>query len=142
LADDAGGARDRLYALRDTGVRLAVDDFAARRLSLSDLQQLPLDVLKVGPSVVSELDTSKDAQAVCAAIVSIAHGFSLDAVANGVKSEQQEAFLTRHNCLYGQGDYYGAPLEPEQIAVKMGESGGQVTRRRRVPRKRTAMKAG
>jgi diguanylate cyclase (GGDEF)-like protein len=142
LTDDAEGVRERLYALRDIGVRLAIDDFAARHLSLGDLRQLPLDVLKVGPSFVSDLDTSKDAQAVCGAIVSIAHGFLLDAVANGVTSEQQETFLARHNCLYGQGDYYGAPIEPDQIGVKMAQSGGQVTRRRRVPRKRAAAKAG
>ena len=142
LMEDAGGTRERLYALREIGVRLAIDDFTARHLSLGDLQQFPLDVLKVGPSFVSDLDTSKDAQAVCGAIVSIAHGFLLDAVANGITSEQQEMFLTRHNCVYGQGDYYSAPIEPEQIGVKMAERGGQVTRRRRVPRKRVAAKAG
>jgi len=142
LMDDAGGTRERLWALREVGVRLAIDDFTARCLSLGDLRQLPLDVLKVGPSFVTDLDTSKDAQAVCGAIVSIAHGFLLDAVANGVKSEQQEAFFTKQHCLYGQGDCYGAPMEAEQIGVKMAESGGQVTRRRRVPRKRTAMKVG
>jgi EAL domain-containing protein (putative c-di-GMP-specific phosphodiesterase class I) len=140
--DDAEGTRDRLYALRDVGVRLAIDDFAARHLSIGDLRQFPLDVLKVEPSLVSDLETSKDAQAVCGAIVSIAHGFLLDAVANGIKSEQQEAFLSKHNCLYGQGDYYGAPIEPDQVGVKMAERGGQVTRRRRVPRKRAAAKVG
>ena len=142
LKDDVEGTRDRLYALRDIGVRLAVDDFAGRHLSLGDLRQFPLDVLKLGPSFIPDLDASKDAQAVCGAIVSIAHGFLLDAVANGVTSEQQEAFLTRQNCVYGQGDLYGAPMEPEQIGVKMAERGGQVTRRRRVPRKRPAAKAG
>jgi diguanylate cyclase (GGDEF)-like protein len=142
LMDDVAGTRERLWVLRDIGVRLAIDDFSARELCLGDLRQFPLDVLKVGPSFVSDLDTSKDAQAVCGAIVAIAHGFLLEAVANGVTSAQQEAFLTKHHCLYGQGEYYGAPIEPEQIGVKMAESGGQVTRRRRVPRKRAAMKVG
>jgi EAL domain-containing protein (putative c-di-GMP-specific phosphodiesterase class I) len=142
LMDDVEGTRERLYALRDVGVRLAIDDFAASDLCLGDLRQFPLDVLKVGPSFVSDLDTSKDAQAVCGAIVSIAHGFLLDAVANGVKSGQQEAFLAKHNCVYGQGDYYGAPMEAEQISVQLAERGGQTTRRRRVPRKRSAVKAG
>jgi EAL domain-containing protein (putative c-di-GMP-specific phosphodiesterase class I) len=142
LMDDAGSTRERLWALRDVGVRLAIDDFSTRQVCLGDLKQLPLDVLKVGPSFVSDLQTSKDAQAVCGAIVSIAHGFLLDAVANGVDSEQQEAFLTKHHCLYGQGGYYGAPMEPEQIGLKMAESGGQITRRRRVPRKRAAAKVG
>jgi diguanylate cyclase (GGDEF)-like protein len=142
LLDDAGGTRERLYGLREIGVRLAIDDFAARHVCLGDLQQFPLDVLKIAPALVSNLDTSKDAQAVCGAIVSIAQSFLLDAVANGVKSEQQETFLTRHSCLYGQGDYYGAPIEPEQIGVKMAESGAQAARRRRVPRKRVAVKTG
>lgn len=141
LMDDAEGTRDRLYALKDLGVRLAIDEFGAGHLRLGDLQQLPLDVLKIGPSFVSGLDTSKDTQTVCGAILSIAHGFSLDAVADGVTSEQQEAFLTRHNCLYGQGEHYSPPVDAERIGQLMAESGGQATRRRRVIRKRVAAKA-
>ena len=124
LAHDAAAARERLYAFRDMGVRLAIDDYGAGHLPLGDLQKLPLDVLKIGPSFVADLDTSKDAQAVCGAILSIAHGFSLVAVADGVKSEQQEAFLTRHNCLYGQGPYYSPAIAADQVAAKMAESGG------------------
>jgi diguanylate cyclase (GGDEF)-like protein len=142
LMDDAEGTRERLYALKDIGVRLAVDDFGAGHLRLGVLQQFPLDVLKIAPSFVSDLDTSKDVQTVCGAILSIAHGFSLDAVADGVTSEQQEAFLTRHNCLYGQGDHYSAPIEADRVGALMVESGGQATRRRRVTRKRIAVKTG
>jgi diguanylate cyclase (GGDEF)-like protein len=142
LMHDLPGARERLHALRDVGVRLAIDDFGDSHLKLGDLQQLPLDVLKIAPSLVSGIDTSKDAQTVCAAILSIAHGFSFDAVANGVGSEQHEAFLARHNCLYGQGSYYSAPVDAERIAALMAENGGQATRRRRVIRKRMAVKAG
>jgi diguanylate cyclase (GGDEF)-like protein len=142
LIDDAENMRERLYGLKDIGVRLAIDDFGSGHLGLGDLQQLPLDVLKIGPSFVSGLDKSKDAQIVCGALLSIAHGFSLDAVANGVTSEQQESFLTRHNCLYGQGQYYSAPIEADRIGALMAESGGQATRRRRVLRKRIAVKAG
>jgi diguanylate cyclase (GGDEF)-like protein len=142
LMGDANAARERLYALKDLGVRLAIDDFGSGHLRFGDLQQLPLDVLRIGPSCVSDLDTSKHAQIVCSAILSIAHGFSLDAVANGVTTEQQEAFLTRHNCLYGQGVFFGAPLEADGIGALMAENGGQATRRRRATRKRSAAKAG
>ncbi len=142
LADDADSMRERLYALRDLGVRLAIDDFGGGLLRLGDLQQLPLDVMKIGASFVADTDTSKDAQAVCGAILSIAHGFSLDAVADGVRSEQQEAFLTRHNCLYGQGPHFHAPSDAERIAALLAESGGQATRRRRIVKKRIGVKAG
>ena len=77
----------------------------------SYLRQFPLDVLKIDRSFVSDLDTSRDAQVICSAILSIAHRLSLDAVAEGIESEQQLAFLTRNDCQYGQGCYFSAPIE-------------------------------
>jgi EAL domain-containing protein (putative c-di-GMP-specific phosphodiesterase class I) len=142
LMENPEASRDRLYALRDIGVRLAVDDFGAGKSCFSHLQQFPLDVLKVGSSFVTELDKSKDAQIVCTAILSVARGFSLDVVADGVTSEQQEAFFARHDCLYGQGPYFGAPIEADQVGAKMAESGAKSARRRRVVKKRVGMRAG
>jgi EAL domain-containing protein (putative c-di-GMP-specific phosphodiesterase class I) len=141
LGVDAESTLQRLHELKDVGVRLAVADFAGR-LPLDELQRLPLDVLKIGAGLVARVAASKDAQAVCAAILAIAHGFALDAVADGVASQQHEAFLMRHNCLYGQGDYYGAAMEAERIGALLAESGGQATRRRRITRKRIGIKTG
>jgi EAL domain-containing protein (putative c-di-GMP-specific phosphodiesterase class I) len=72
----------------------------------------------------------------------VARGFSLDVVADGVTSEQQEAFFARHDCLYGQGPYFGAPIEADQVGAKMAESGAKSARRRRVVKKRVGMRAG
>jgi EAL domain-containing protein (putative c-di-GMP-specific phosphodiesterase class I) len=142
LIDNTDRTRECLYALKDVGVRLAIDDFGAGRLCLSDLRQLPLDVVKIDSSFVSGFDTSEDAQVICSAILSIAHRFLLDAVAKGIESEQQEVFLMKHDCLYGQGNYFSAPIEPDAIRAMLVERGGQATRRPRVTRKRIAMKAG
>jgi diguanylate cyclase (GGDEF)-like protein len=131
-----------LNALRDVGVRLAVDDFGEGHLRLTDLQRYPLDLLKIAAPLIADLETSRDDQVVCGVLLSVAHGFQLHAVANGVKSAQQEAFLARHDCLYGQGDFYGAPIDAEQVAALMAKSGGQATRRRRLVRKRIAARAG
>ena len=140
LMDDTDGAQECLYALKDVGVRLAIDNFGSDRSCLSYLRQLPLDVLKIDHSFVSDLDTSADSQAICSALVSIAHRLLLDAVAKGIESQQQEAFLMRHDCLYGQGNYFSAPIEPDAIRAMLAERGGQATRRPRVTRKRIAMK--
>ena len=142
LMDDLEGARACLYALKDIGVRLAIDDFGASHSRLSYLRQFPLDVLKIDRSFVSALETSLDAQIICSTILTIAHRFSLDAVADGIESEQQEAFLTRHDCQYGQGGYFSAPIDSDRIAAMMVEKGGQSTRRRRVTARRIPMKAG
>jgi diguanylate cyclase (GGDEF)-like protein len=142
LMADTKGTRECLRALKSIGVRLAIDDFGAGYSCLSHLRQFPLDVLKIDRSFVSDLDTSLDAQAICSAILSIAHRLSLDAVAEGIESERQLAFLTRNDCLYGQGFYFSVPVEADKIAAMMVESGAQATRRRRVTSRRIEAKTG
>jgi EAL domain-containing protein (putative c-di-GMP-specific phosphodiesterase class I) len=142
LLDDTERTRERLFALRDVGVRLAVDDFGAGGSRLGYLRQLPLDVLRIDGSLVSDLATSEDARVVCSAILSMAHLFLLGTAAKGIESEQQEAFLVKHHCLYGQGNHFGAPMKADALRAMLIERGGQATRRPRVTRKRVAMKAG
>ena len=142
LMQDTEGTRECLLALKSTGVRLAIDEFGAGYSSLKFLRHFPLDVLKIDRSFVSDLDTNRDAQVICSAILSIAHSLSLDAVADGIESEQQVSLLTRSDCQYGQGRYFSAPIEADRIGAMMLESGGQATRRRRVTSRRIAAKAG
>ncbi len=142
LMQDIDGTRECLRALKNMGVRLAIDEFGAGYSSLKYLRQFPLDVLKIDRSFVSDLDANRDAQVICNAILSIAHSLSLDAVADGIESEQQVSLLTRNDCQYGQGRYFSAPIEADRIGAMMVDSGGQATRRRRVTSRRIAAKAG
>jgi diguanylate cyclase (GGDEF)-like protein len=142
LMEDTAGTKECLYALKNIGVRLAIDDFGAGYSCLSYLRKFPLDVLKIDRSFVSDLDSSVDAQVICSAILSIAHRLSLDAVAEGIESEQQLAFLTRNDCLYGQGFYFSVPIEADKIAALMVKGGAQAARTRRVTRRRITAKTG
>ena len=140
LMDDPVGMEERLYALKDVGVRLAIDYFGAGPSCLSHLQQFPLDVLKIDRSLISDVDTNIEAQIICSIVLTIAHRLSLDAVADGVESEEQEAFLTRHDCLYGQGRHFSVPIEPDRVAAMLVERGIQTTRKgRRTMRRRKAV---
>jgi EAL domain-containing protein (putative c-di-GMP-specific phosphodiesterase class I) len=132
LMEDTESTRACLDALKDLGVRLAIDDFGTGYSCLAYLRHFPLDVLKIDRSFVADLDSSEDAQAICGAILSIAHRMSLDAVAEGIASEQQLAFLTKHGCPFGQGYYFSKPIEPGAIAGLMSDRGAQTARNRRV----------
>ena len=101
LIQDPDGTRECLKALKSIGVRLAIDEFGAGYSCLKYLRQFPMDVLKIDRSFVSDVDTNRDAQVLCSAILSIAHRLSLDAVADGIESEGQVSFLTRNDCQYG-----------------------------------------
>ncbi len=142
LMEDTETTRDCLYALKDIGLRLAIDDFGTGYSCLNYLRRFPLDVLKIDRSFVSDLDTSEDAQAICGAILSIAHRLSLDAVAEGIESEQQLAFLTKQGCQFGQGYYFSRPIEPDAIATLMVDRGAQTARHRRVEQQPLAATAG
>ena len=76
------------------------------------------------------------------AILSIAHRLSLDAVAEGIESEQQLAFLTKHGCQFGQGYYFSRPVDAPAIATLMAHCGAQTARHRRVERQLIAATAG
>jgi diguanylate cyclase (GGDEF)-like protein len=132
LMEDTAGTQACLHALKDIGVRLAIDDFGAGYSCLSYLRRFPLDVLKIDRSFVSDVHTSEDAQAICGAILSIAQQMSLDAIAEGIETEQQLAFLTKQGCPLGQGFYFSLPVGPEQIASLMAERAAHTARIRRV----------
>jgi len=142
LMADPATTQESLLSLKDIGVRLAIDYFGAGPSCLSYLQRFPLDVLKIDRSFVSDVDTNPDTQAICSIILTIAHRFSLDAVAAGIESEKQEAFLTRHDCLYGQGRHFSVPVEPDKVAEMLAERGIEARKQRRVMRRRKAIKVG
>ena len=132
LMEDTDSTRACLSALKDIGLRLAIDDFGTGYSCLSYLRKFPLDVLKIDRSFVADLATSEDAQAICGAILSIAHRLSLDAVAEGIESERQLAYLTKHGCQFGQGFYFSRPVGPQAVARLMTDRAAHTARHRRI----------
>jgi diguanylate cyclase len=132
LMEDTDSTRACLTALKDIGLRLAIDDFGTGYSCLSYLRKFPLDVLKIDRSFVADLATSEDAQAICGAILSIAHRLSLDAVAEGIESERQLAYLTKHGCQFGQGFYFSRPVGPQAVARLMTDRAAHTARHRRI----------
>ena len=110
LADrDAAG--EALQRLRDVGVRLVIDDFGAAGSSLVALKQHPLDAIKIDAAYVAELGRSQDSDAVCGAILELAHSLGLGAIAEGVETIEQWQALRRLGCELAQGRLFG-PARP------------------------------
>jgi diguanylate cyclase (GGDEF)-like protein/PAS domain S-box-containing protein len=103
-----------LRDLRAMGVRIAIDDFGTGYSSLSYLSQFPIDVLKMDRCLVRDLDSDPRAAAVARAIIGMAHGLGLRAVAEGVDQREQAHFLVRHGCDEAQGFLYAGALPPEK----------------------------
>ncbi|MGD9787938.1 MAG: putative bifunctional diguanylate cyclase/phosphodiesterase [Sulfuricellaceae bacterium] len=113
MGDDVTAA---LSQLKDIGVRLSVDDFGTGYSGLSYLARLPLDRLKIDRSFIQSIDHRPGGGIIAAAVIGLAHNLGLEAVAEGVETEEQLRFLRDHRCEELQGYLASPPLPAEECA--------------------------
>ena len=115
LIDDPDTAKSRLQELRALGVRLAIDDFGSGYSSLTYLQQLPFDKLKIDRGFVLALEHSANAGVVIQAIVALGRALGLSVTVEGVETEEQRVLLRLAGCNEMQGFLFAAPMPVEGI---------------------------
>ncbi|HEY7817638.1 MAG TPA: EAL domain-containing protein, partial [Vicinamibacteria bacterium] len=93
LMRDIDRTRAILGELKDSGIRIAIDDFGIGYSSLAYLTKFPLDCLKIDQSFVRDIETDADDRAVAEAIIGLGHNLRLDVVAEGVETEPQLSLL-------------------------------------------------
>jgi EAL domain-containing protein (putative c-di-GMP-specific phosphodiesterase class I) len=109
-----------LRALRGLGVELALDDFGMGYSSLSYLQQLPVQTLKIDRSFVSGIQTASNGEIV-RAILSLASGLSMNVTAEGVETAEQADRLKDLSCEFGQGYFFDRPLTHDRAREVLRE---------------------
>jgi EAL domain-containing protein (putative c-di-GMP-specific phosphodiesterase class I) len=112
---DTAKAVDVLRSLKSLGVALSIDDFGTGYSSLGYLKRFPLDVLKIDRTFVMDVVGDPSDAAITRAIIDLAHGLRLEAVAEGVETAEQVAFLKANGCDEFQGYYFSSPVWPEQL---------------------------
>ena len=106
-----------LHALRDMGIGLAIDDFGTGYSSLSYLRRLPVDTLKVDRAFVRNIPDDADDAAITSAVIALGRTLNLLVVAEGVETKAQASFLRERGCDFGQGFYFGHPLDAGAFAA-------------------------
>jgi diguanylate cyclase (GGDEF)-like protein len=106
---DGGRALDTLHELRDMGVHIALDDFGTGHSSLTLLRSVPAHVLKVDKSFVDDITEAGQAAVIATALIQVANGLGLVAVAEGVETAEQAAELYRLGYRLAQGYHFGQP---------------------------------
>lgn len=112
FVSDPEGAKKILDALKGLNTHLAMDDFGTGYSNLAYLQQLPIDVLKIDRSFVSEMMVDKDKRAIVRTVLSLARALGMKTTAEGIESIEISATLKRLGCSFGQGYYFARPLTP------------------------------
>ena len=101
--------------MRDHGLHVAIDDFGASHSSLGRLRDLPVDRLKVDRSFLAGVPSDLEAAAMVTAMLTLASGLGLKAVAEGVENDAQRRFLISEGCPRAQGFHLGRPAHAGDV---------------------------
>lgn len=110
LARSMADALNRLRQVRALGVRIAIDDYGTRSASLGDPADIPVDILKIDRSYISQVTRRPEEHAATRAIVALGKLKRLRTVAEGIEREEQLTELLRFKCEYGQGTLFSEPV--------------------------------
>jgi EAL domain-containing protein (putative c-di-GMP-specific phosphodiesterase class I) len=114
IMSDPERSREQLRQLRALGCRVAMDDFWTGYSSLTELQRLPLDEIKVHRSFVAPIEQNQgSARVVLRSIIGIAHGLGLITTAEGVETEEVARSVAELGCERLQGFLIAEPMTAE-----------------------------
>ncbi|WP_138755612.1 sensor domain-containing protein [Paenibacillus sinopodophylli] len=115
-------ARKMLDELVALGIHIAIDDFGTGYSSLSVIRQLPIAIIKIDRSFITDMDAYQGGLSIVKTIVSMGHDLQKQVVAEGVETQEQRDRLRQLGCDKAQGYYYHKPLPLAEftklIAVK------------------------
>ncbi|MGN6300919.1 MAG: sensor domain-containing phosphodiesterase [Angustibacter sp.] len=122
--DDLAATARRLHGLRALGVRVALDDFGIGHSPLSMLRELPLDILKIDRSFVSQVHENARDAVIARLLIDTAHTLGLTVCGEGVETRDQARQLLGLGCDTAQGWYFGRPApDPNDVADRTGAVG-------------------
>ena len=110
IVADLPRARAALDDLRAMGVMIAIDDFGTGYSSLTQLQQLPVDEIKIDRSFVTRMETDRQDAVLVHSIIDLGRNLGLRVTAEGVETENVRQVLAELGCDYAQGFHLGRPV--------------------------------
>jgi EAL domain-containing protein (putative c-di-GMP-specific phosphodiesterase class I) len=104
-----------LAQVKRTGVSIAIDDFGTGFSSLSHLQRLQVDRLKIDRAFVSEITGSARGSSIADMVIQLGRNLGLSIIAEGVEDTRQAQILRELGCTLAQGFLFARPLPPQEL---------------------------
>lgn len=116
LVADEEAALEVMQAIKELGIRLALDDYGTGWASLGYLSTFPFDVVKLDRTLIRTIEASRKDEIIVASTIEMGHALDLIVVAEGVETREQDAKLRELGCDLVQGYYHAHPMPPDELA--------------------------
>jgi len=112
-----GKATQVVERLRQHGFGVCIDDFGTGYSSLHYLQRFHIDAMKIDRSFICGPGEELASEPIVRALMTLADGFDVRVVAEGIETERQRHALLAAGCRYGQGFLFSRPRTAEELAA-------------------------
>jgi diguanylate cyclase len=113
---------EEIAGLRADGAKIAIDDFGTGYSNLARLRSMPLDRVKLDPSLIADIDTSEKARVIVQAVIQLIKGVECEVVAEAVETVAQADMLRAMGCDTVQGYIFAAPMFEDEFLDWIGNA--------------------
>lgn len=121
VIDKPGAVIGHLNRLKQSGIKIAINDFGTGYFSLAYLKNFPLDFLKIDKSFVDDINRDHENLEIAKAIITLAQNLDLEVIAEGIESNDQLETLQGIGCDFIQGYYFSKPVDSHRAEVLISE---------------------
>jgi len=126
LMEDGNKTGSMIKELSALGIKFSLDDFGTGYSSLSYLKKIPFHTIKIDQSFVRDLTINEEDKALIDAVITLAKGYRMKVVAEGVETEAQLKVLKDFHCDIIQGWWLSRPLMANDFTTFLEEFNGAV----------------
>jgi diguanylate cyclase len=113
-----------IATLRKDGARITIDDFGTGYSNLARLRAMPLDRVKLDPSLIADMETCEKARVIVQAVIQLIKGVECEIVAEAVETAAQADILRAMGCDTVQGYLFAPPMPEEEFLAWTGKGRG------------------
>jgi EAL domain-containing protein (putative c-di-GMP-specific phosphodiesterase class I) len=117
-----------IAALRRDGARVAIDDFGTGYSNIARLRTMPLDRVKLDPSIIADIESCAKARVVVQAVVQLVRGVGCEVIAEAVETAAQADILRAMGCDTVQGFVFAPAMFEEEFLEWVGKAAGNGSR--------------
>jgi len=110
LISNIDNAIEKMLILKELGIKFSIDDFGTGYSSLTYLKKLPIDIIKIDKSFITNMHSDKDDKVLTQTIIQMSHNLRLGLIAEGVEKVEHLNFLQEKGCQSYQGYFFSKPI--------------------------------